>query len=345
MKSALLLAACMLATIQAAHVAAQPATSVAPQDWETYRQYFIDPDGRVVDTGNGGISHSEGQGYGMLLAYLAGNRSDFDMIWSFTQNELLLRNDGLAAWKWDPASTPHVTDINNATDGDMLIAYALALAGKGWGEPGFTSKANGIVHAIAAHMVIEHNGLKLLLPGANGFTATDRPDGPVVNLSYWIFEAFPAFAELDPTTDWKAVSDSGLTLIDVLSKEDGLPPEWVSLAARPKPAKGFDAEFSYNAFRIPLYLAGSSLHAGAPLRSMAQKMSSGAGIAIIDLANGSVKQVLSDPGYRIIPALARCEVDGKPVPDELRTFTPTLYYPSTLHLLALARLNATECGR
>ena len=29
--------------------------------WATYRRAFITSDGRVVDTGNAGISHSEGQ--------------------------------------------------------------------------------------------------------------------------------------------------------------------------------------------------------------------------------------------------------------------------------------------
>ena len=53
----------------------------------------------------------------------------FETIFTFTRVELLIRDDGLAAWRWDPAATPRVTDINNATDGDILIAYALGLAG------------------------------------------------------------------------------------------------------------------------------------------------------------------------------------------------------------------------
>jgi len=34
----------------------------------TYQSKFISPEGRVIDDANGGISHSEGQGYGMLIA-------------------------------------------------------------------------------------------------------------------------------------------------------------------------------------------------------------------------------------------------------------------------------------
>ena len=34
--------------------------------WKVYQQRHILPDGRVVDDGNGGVSHSEGQGYALL---------------------------------------------------------------------------------------------------------------------------------------------------------------------------------------------------------------------------------------------------------------------------------------
>ncbi|MEK1875668.1 MAG: glycosyl hydrolase family 8, partial [Rhizobium altiplani] len=107
---------------------------ISPEAWGAYKAKFLDASGRIVDDGNGNISHSEGQGYGLLLAYLANNPADFEQIWYFTRTELLLRDDGLAAWRWDPAVTPHVTDSNNASDGDLLIAYALALAGSAWNK-------------------------------------------------------------------------------------------------------------------------------------------------------------------------------------------------------------------
>ena len=36
--------------------------------WQAWRDRFVMPDGRVVDTLQGQASHSEGQGYGMVLA-------------------------------------------------------------------------------------------------------------------------------------------------------------------------------------------------------------------------------------------------------------------------------------
>ena len=97
--------------------AAQPPIQTA--EWALYKSRFLDSSGRIVDNANGNISHSEGQGYGLLLSYLANSPADFEQIWYFTQTQLLLRNDGLAAWKWDPDEDPHVTDTNNATDGDI----------------------------------------------------------------------------------------------------------------------------------------------------------------------------------------------------------------------------------
>ena len=63
----------------------------------------------------------------------------FERIFDFTRNQLLIRDDGLAAWKWDPNANPHIVDVNDASDGDILIAYALGLAGKAWDEPRYTA--------------------------------------------------------------------------------------------------------------------------------------------------------------------------------------------------------------
>ena len=38
----------------------------------------------------------------------------------------MLRDDGLAVWKWDPFAKQPVADPNNASDGDILIAYSKA---------------------------------------------------------------------------------------------------------------------------------------------------------------------------------------------------------------------------
>ena len=70
--------------------------------WRAYRARFITDQGRLVDTANGQISHSEGQGYGMLLAVAAGDRVSFERIWGWTRANLMVRGDELQAWRWSP---------------------------------------------------------------------------------------------------------------------------------------------------------------------------------------------------------------------------------------------------
>lgn len=338
----------LLALILAAGMAPSLADAkITSDEWSAYTDRFVSQEGRVIDDGNGGISHSEGQGYGLLLAYLAGNRADFERIWSFTERELLLRDDNLAAWKWEPWATPHITDLNNAADGDILIAYALALAGAAWHDQRFTRNARTIARALGRTSVFEHQGELLLLPGVGGFGPKARRDGPVVNPSYWVFEAFPVLARIAPETDWMRLSESGKRLIRKTQiGERRLPAEWVSLANAPKSANGFPAMFGYNAIRIPLYLMRALENDAELLRRLRDGMTGPDGeITLIDAVNGKIAAQLDDPGYRIISALASCVVDRVKIPEELRNFRPTVYYPSTLQLLALSHIreDRPEC--
>ncbi|KQY45666.1 glycosyl hydrolase family 8 [Rhizobium sp. Root483D2] len=317
---------------------------IAAEAWQAYKAKFLDPGGRIIDDANGNISHSEGQGYGLLLAVLAGNAADFELIWSFTRTELLLRSDGLAAWKWNPATKPHVTDINNATDGDILIAYALGLAGTQWNRPDYTQNGASIARAILEKTILQISGRTLLLPAATGFAAGDREDGPVINPSYWIFEAFPVLNQLAPSPVWSKLRTDGLALLGELRfGPKQLPADWVSLKSAPGPAMGFPAEFGYNAVRIPLYL----VRAGVKDRDLLTRLMRGTtgangGYATIDIVSGLPKDSLADPGYRIINYILACVLDKTAVPEDVKQFAPTRYYPSTLHLLGLSFIAAQQ---
>ncbi|WP_416067207.1 glycosyl hydrolase family 8 [Rhizobium sp. ZK1] len=310
---------------------------ISGEAWAAYKAKFLDPSGRIVDNGNGNISHSEGQGYGLLLAYLAASPADFEQIWYFTRTELLLRNDGLAVWKWDPSVTPHVTDSNNASDGDILIAYALALAGSAWNRADYITAATRMAQSTLSETVVDFAGRTLLMPGAEGFSGADRDDGPVVNPSYWVYEAFPVMAALAPSDRWQKLADDGLSLLKAMQfGPRKLPAEWVSLKRRPQPAEGFDEEFGYNAIRIPLYLARGGVSDRALLTRLKEGMTANGVLATIDLSTGRSKTELSDPGYEIVNHVVACVLDGTKLPAEALQFAPAYYYPSTLQLLGLA---------
>ncbi|AWM88541.1 glycosyl hydrolase family 8 [Microvirga sp. 17 mud 1-3] len=313
---------------------------VSSADWEAYRTRFIEDTGRVVDNANGNISHSEGQGYGLLLAFMAGDRLTFEKIWTFTYTEFLIRDDGLAVWKWDPTATPHVTDRNNATDGDILIAYALAKAGAAWQDQRYNQAAQKLAKAIGRATIAKNAGFPFLLPGVKGFTQADRRDGPVVNLSYWVFEAFPVLATLAPEYDWSGVWREGIVLLQqATAGRTHLPADWISIHNRmmPRTAEGFDPEFGYNSLRIPLYLLRAGMADMDWLKTLRQRwIVDQEGVATVNVVTGEVKERLTDQGYVALSALLACALDGTKVPDTLKAFNPQFYYPASLYLLSMS---------
>lgn len=316
--------------------------SISPAVWQAYAGRFLDATGRIVDDANGAISHSEGQGYGLILALAADDRASFERIWSFTRTQMLLRSDGLSVWSWRQAQ-PHVPDINNASDGDLLIAYALAMAGRAWQAPDYTAAATGLARALGKAAIVNEGGNTLLLPGVAGFSAEERSDGPVVNLSYWVFEALPVLQQLAPEIEWQKLARSGLDLIQASRfGRAQLPTDWISLQeATPRPAAGFDPDFGYNAIRIPLYLirAGVSDPAWLGPFATAWKGAETRGLPLVNVKTNQVAATLSEPGYRMLPALIACVTSGTPLPPDLKMFTPTRYYPSTLYLLSVSYLS------
>jgi endoglucanase len=122
--------------------------------WRAYKARFVTAQGRVVDTANGLVSHSEGQGYGMLLAVAADDRDSFERIWGWTRANLFIRNDALAAWRWEPDKRPAIADVNNASDGDLLIAWALVEAATAWPDPSYRVAARRMALDIGRKLVL-----------------------------------------------------------------------------------------------------------------------------------------------------------------------------------------------
>lgn len=223
-------------------------------DWETYKRSFVASDGRVVDTGNQGISHSEGQGYGLLLALAADDRETFDRIWQWTKANLQVREDRLFRWRRRPDVPSASEDPNNATDGDLLIAWALLRAGEKWRRSEFHDAAWGVLADVRSKLVRHWRGMSVLLPGAQGFEHEGRL---TVNLSYWVFPALRHFARADKQPEvWTELGDSGRRLVaEARFGRWGLPPDWLALSEPLTPSERFKPQFGYDAVRIPLYLA------------------------------------------------------------------------------------------
>ena len=316
--------------------------------WARYKDKFLKPEGRIIDDANGNISHSEGQGYGMLLAVLADDKAAFSSLWAWTQKNLMKRPDGLVSWKWEADKTPNITDANNASDGELLIAWALVEAADRWSTPEYRDAAQKMVIALDKAVGARSGFGRVLLPGADGFAAKDREDGPVVNPSYWIFPALERLKPIAPSIDWDGYRASGYTLLRATRFGNAnLATDWVSITGgKARPADGFPPRFSYNAVRIPLYLAWAekpNTEALQPYVNYGTQM--GEAIAEYDVTSSRPAEAMGAKGYAAIFAVAKCALDGSKLPLGLRSVSLDQYYPTTLHMLALAavRLRLGKC--
>lgn len=231
-------------------VALAMSTSPSPvDDWTRYRARFIAAEGRVVDTGNGNVSHSEGQGYGMLLAVGHDDRLTFDRLWHWTHQTLRMRKDLLFAWRWRPGKG--VDDLNNATDGDVGIAWALLRAADRWHVPEYRASAVELANQVLGGTFRNPRGFGYLLPGVEGF---EHADGAVVNPSYWMFPAFDALGKATGRWEWDYLSLSGVSMLrNAGFGAAHLPPDWLRLSEPPVYAPGHPPRFGYDAVRVPLW--------------------------------------------------------------------------------------------
>lgn len=224
-------------------------------EWQIFRNRFLTPDGRIVDTGNGGISHSEGQGWGMLFAEATADKASFDLIYAWTSTHLARPDDALHAWRYNPSASNPVSDSNNATDGDIFIAWALARGAQRWMQPTLSAAAAAIAWDIHNKLCLQQSNHIFLLPGVSGFV---MPDSINLNLSYYILPAFDALASLAPSGVWAQLRNSGLYLARKgVFGAWSLPPDWLSVS-RPDStlslAPAWPPRFGFDAIRVPLWL-------------------------------------------------------------------------------------------
>jgi endoglucanase len=179
-------------------------------DWASFKARFLLPEGRIVDTGNGGISHSEGQGIGMLAAAHFDDHKTFDRIAAWTNNHLIRSTDRLYAWRYKPDAAMPVDDPNNATDGDMLIAWSMFEAARKWNSSEYHKAGEVIADSIHAALVRSVGDHLVLLPAAYGFVHDNRT---VVNPSYYVFPALRCFIRELPDPVWTQLWKDGIALL------------------------------------------------------------------------------------------------------------------------------------
>ncbi|MDM7884174.1 glycosyl hydrolase family 8 [Curtobacterium sp. RHCKG23] len=266
-------AAALVVAVGVALVAVRPWNDAAPQAGGTssatsspapdvdrsaaqLRTDFLDDyvqGGRVVRTDQGGDTVSEGQAYGLLIAYANDDRETFDRIWSWTQRHLLT-DDGLLAWRWTPDDG--VADEQSASDADLDAARALVLAGEHWGDERLTTAGTTMAAAILDHETAQTDLGTILLPGPWADTEPYR-----YNASYASPAAFRILERATGDRRWTALEEGSTAATAAVLKGSDLPSDWSqvhadgTVDAMPVTGDQGSVVYGWEAMRLPLRYA------------------------------------------------------------------------------------------
>lgn len=213
--------------------------------WQHFKKRFIVDNERVVDPYMGNYTHSEGQAYAMLIALKNDDRELFDNIVSWTNKHL---GKGLKSWRYKDGK---VTDINNATDADIIITWSLFKAYEQWKNDKYRHMANENLSIIEGSLIKKN----ILIPWVG---AKDNRGNTIVNLSYYVFPALKEFEKYSTQPlKWRFVYEQGISMLkDSLRPKHNLPPDW--LVINDDGVIGSYLEkpdiFGSDAIRIALYL-------------------------------------------------------------------------------------------
>ena len=273
----------------------------------------------------------------MLFAVHYADRAAFDRMWQWTRQNLMVRDDALLAWRWEPNGG--VTDRNNAADGDVLVAWALLRAAEKWRQPEYAAAGARIAADIRRKSMRRTTHGLVLLPGQEGF---DKPEGLTINLSYWVYPALRDLARADPAPEWDELARSGIAILQYsYFGRWRLPPDWLRLGERVVPAGPPPERFGFDAMRIPIYLLWSRKETDALIRPYRDFWGHFAGArslpAWTNLKDDSVDSQGGGLGVRAIAQMVaeypQSRADRLPALDREQT-----YYSSVLLLLCKVAL-------
>ncbi len=232
--------------------------TITQNSWNLYKLRFIKNDERVLDQEDKATT-SEGQSYTLLRSIMMNDKNVFDRTYLWTKSNLQIRkNDNLFAWKTnvDDHGNTYNTQSMNATDADLDIGLALALADRKWSSSGninYARELQKIAKDIYEHRIADINGLKVILP----YNSQKWRGIELINPSYFNPVAYKLFADYDPQHNWKGLADDAYKFISWLPHQNGLIPDWVEFnydshkfEKYPKNLKYGEDNFGYEAFRV-----------------------------------------------------------------------------------------------
>lgn len=228
--------------------------------WEHFKKTFVADDGRVVDhSGARKPSTSEGQAYALFFALTANDRTSFERILKWTENNLAAGDltAKLPAWQWGQREDNSwgVIDKNPASDADLWIAYSLGVAGDAWKDKRYTALSSLLAQRILNEETADIPGLGLsLLPAPTGFKPGDNQWK--LNASYLPVTLLRWFERKESDERWKRMIAPAVRLITG-SAPKGYAADWTIYDSQ----QGFQVDVlgvekgqgGYNAIRVYLW--------------------------------------------------------------------------------------------
>jgi endoglucanase len=207
---------------------------------------------------------SEGIGYGMLIMVFMDNdsnntKSKFDKLWAYYKK--YKNGNGLMDWKISGFNSANQT--GGATDGDLDVALALALASYQW-DASYKSDATTLLDKIYTYEV--ESGTNYLKPGDSW--GSNYPYNP----SYFVTAGLGMFESFD-NTRWSSVKTAAYSMLKTISglNSTGLVPDWCSSTGTSYSGKSYD--YTFDAARTPWRMAMAYCwHGDADAKTVAAKI-------------------------------------------------------------------------
>jgi endo-1,4-beta-D-glucanase Y len=218
---------------------------------------------------------SEGQGYGMVITAIMGDKTNFDALYKYYLAHPSRNNKNMMAWKQKKSNGKMVDTegTDSATDGDLDAAYALLLADQQWGSGGASNYLNGARNIINAliNSTVDSSDYRLLCGDwAKGGTDTASM---LTRSSDFMLDYFRVFAKYNSAfANVKARCEAIIKSQYALgSGSTGLMPDfWIKKSGSytPAPSNALeganDGDYAYNACRVPWRFATNYILTGDP---------------------------------------------------------------------------------
>jgi len=195
----------------------------------------------------GDCTVSEGIAYGMLITVYMDNdtmkaQALFDKLWAYYQK---YPSNGMMHWLVRGCSGG-VVKTGAATDADLDVATALAMAYKQWGDQKYLTGATTLLGNIWNKEI-----------GSNLVKPDDQGTGDLYNPSYFSTGALRLFKTVDASHDWTTVATTSLAMIKKNQNgTTGFNSDWCNSNANPiAHNSGNTTQMGYDAVRTPWRIA------------------------------------------------------------------------------------------